>query len=148
MVPAASTAACLREKNSNLNKLCQAGDTSTRVAGTGAARRHRKSVRRVLALVGGRAQPHVLPTLPIMDFVCLAASLIDYSAPTVGPVAESSYEACELSLRRSQRAAMQFAGENPSRNYRSCASTIGPTRPRGQRRVDGGGRPKRSDKRY
>ena len=85
-------------------------------------------MRRVLALVGGRAQPDVLlrvrhPTLPIMDFVCLAASLIDYSAPTVGPVAESSYEACELSLRRSQRAAMQFAGENPSRNYRSCAST-------------------------
>ena len=35
-------------------------DTSTRVAGTGAARRHRNSVRRVLALVGGRAQPHVL----------------------------------------------------------------------------------------
>ena len=35
------------------------GDTSTRIAGTGDARGHRDSVRRVLALVGGRAQPHV-----------------------------------------------------------------------------------------
>ncbi len=141
------------------------GGILARVAGAGDARGQRSSVRRVLALVGGRAQPdvllrvrsdlaldlghlHALVIAGVLhrigedEDLCLAASLIDYSAPTVGPVAESSYEACEFSLRRSQRAAMQFAGENPSRNYRSCASTIGPTRPRGQRRVDGGGRPK------
>ena len=52
------TAACLREIN--LNKLCQEGILARAVAGTGDARGQRDSVRRVLALVGGRAQPDVL----------------------------------------------------------------------------------------
>ena len=49
-----------RDKFESEYTLCQEGDTSSAVAGTGDALGHRDSVRRVLALVGGSAQPHVL----------------------------------------------------------------------------------------
>ena len=90
-----------------------------RVAGAGDARGQRSSVRRVLALVGGRAQPHVLLRVRgdlALDLLCRREfeRFLDVHS---GPVSEPSYKACESTTgdqeRTPKRFEVVFGVENP-----------------------------------